>query len=116
MLNKNLTQIDKSAFFSCSSLSEITLPNRLAQINSHTFFNCSSLSKVTLPSSLTHLNYSAFDECNSLKELTIPRSVKHIENSQHYIKTNRVIKCFPGTYTQQWARENGYPMKNAEED
>lgn len=31
-------------------------------------------------------------------------------------KKTFTIKCYPGSYAQKWARENGYTIKNAEED
>ena len=41
-----MTSIGSYAFYQCSSLSEITLPNSMATIDSYAFHNCSSLTDV----------------------------------------------------------------------
>jgi hypothetical protein len=66
------------AFWGCSSLTKITLPERLATIESFAFQRCSSLTSITLPESLKYIGRSAFDGCSSLTSITIPEGVTHI--------------------------------------
>jgi hypothetical protein len=56
----SLTSIGEGAFYGCSSLSAITLPDGLTSIGDRTFDSCSSLSAITLPDGLTSIGQWAF--------------------------------------------------------
>lgn len=73
-------KIDDSAFYTCSSLNNVTLPDGLTTIGNSAFFNCSSLISVTLPNGLTTIGNSAFFNCSSLTEIVIPDSVTSLES------------------------------------
>ena len=66
------------AFYECSSLTSITLPEGLTLIDEYSFRGCSSLASVTFPESLTTIVASAFAECSSLTSITIPANVTKI--------------------------------------
>lgn len=57
------------AFFGCSALEEIFLPNRISRINNATFKNCTSLKTVYLSADLTKIAYDAFYNCPSLERV-----------------------------------------------
>lgn len=67
----SVTSIKGSAFSNCSSLTSITIPEGVTSIYSHTFEKCSSLESITLPSSITSIGYIAFSGCTSLESITI---------------------------------------------
>ena len=67
-----------SAFWYCSSLSEIVIPSSVTSIGDSTFYGCNSLSEIVIPSSVTSIGDSAFYGCNSLSEIVIPSSVTSI--------------------------------------
>ena len=73
-----VTSIGKSAFFSCQSLTSITLPDSIKSIGFGAFMSCESLSKITLPESVKSIEGYAFYRCESLTEITIPNSVKSL--------------------------------------
>ncbi|MCC8156775.1 MAG: leucine-rich repeat domain-containing protein, partial [Oscillospiraceae bacterium] len=52
--------IGSSAFYNCSSLSGVTIPNSVTSIGGSAFLGCSSLSSVTIPNSVTSIGSSAF--------------------------------------------------------
>ena len=74
-LPNSLTTIGDKAFYYCSSLTSITLPNSLTTIGKNAFFRCSSLTSITLPDSLTTIGDGAFDGCSSLTSITLPNSL-----------------------------------------
>lgn len=74
----SVTNIGEGAFFGCRGLTSITLPNSITNIESCTFYACSSLANVNIPSSVTSIGESAFSSCSSLTNITIPNSVKSI--------------------------------------
>ena len=70
--------IDSEAFMDCTSLKSVVIPNSVENINSGAFVNCSSLTSIELPNSLRELYNSPFSGCSSLTSLIIPKSVKRI--------------------------------------
>ena len=78
-----VTSIGDSAFFTCWSLSSITIPNSVTSIGSYAFYR-TSLSSITIPNSVTSIEDYAFFTCFSLSSITIPNSVTSIGNSAFY--------------------------------
>ncbi|MDR3301382.1 MAG: leucine-rich repeat domain-containing protein [Spirochaetaceae bacterium] len=67
-----------SAFRECTSLSGITLPASLTTIGDAAFYGCTSLDAITLPEGLSEIGISAFMECTSLSGITLPESLTDI--------------------------------------
>ena len=59
------------AFYGCSSLTAITLPESVTSIGGHAFRGCSSLTAITIPKSVTDIGGYAFYECVGLERVTI---------------------------------------------
>lgn len=74
-----VTSIGNSAFYCCSSLTSITVPNSVTVFGDWAFYCCSSLTSITIPNSVTSIGYQAFYGCSSLTNITIPNSVTSIE-------------------------------------
>ena len=62
------------AFFLCSSLSNIIVPNSVISIGDRAFSGC-SLSNIAIPDSVTAIGNDAFWDCRSLSNIVIPKSV-----------------------------------------
>ena len=76
----SVTTIGEKAFWYCSSLTSVTIPDSVTTIGDFAFYSCSSLTSVTIPDSVTTIGKSAFYECSSLTSVTIPDSVTTIGN------------------------------------
>ena len=61
--------ITEGAFYGCTGLTSITLPDALRSITEETFYGCTGLTSITLPDTLTAIWESAFAGCTGLKEV-----------------------------------------------
>ncbi|MCI6189564.1 MAG: leucine-rich repeat protein, partial [Clostridium sp.] len=77
---KSVTSIGEEAFYECSNLINITIPNSVTSIEDYAFWNCWRLTSITLPSTITNIGYKAFMYCSGLISITIPDSVTSIED------------------------------------
>ena len=68
----------RGAFYNCTSLQQITIPDSVTSIGEAAFGNCISFTQVTIPDSVTSIGYDTFVECTSLQQITIPNSVTSI--------------------------------------
>ena len=73
-----VTAIGVQAFYGCSSLTEVTIPESVTVIGDYAFRDCSSLTEVTIPEGVTTIREWAFYECSSLTEAMIPEGVTTI--------------------------------------
>ena len=60
----SVAKIGHSAFYECSGLTEVTIPNSVTIIDYDAFLGCTGLTEVTIPNSVTTIGGSAFDGCN----------------------------------------------------
>ena len=74
--------INQSAFFGCSGLYEVDIPNSLTEIGDYAFARCENLTKVDISntSKLSNINNGVFAQCSNLTSVTIPNSVAEISN------------------------------------
>ncbi len=70
--------IGDRAFFGCSGLTSVTIPNSVTRIGDRAFEECSSLTSITIPNSVTNIGKVAFSKCKALTSITIPHSVTSI--------------------------------------
>ena len=76
----SVTSIGESAFSGCSGLTSITIPNSVTSIGNYAFYYCSVLTSITIPNSVTSIGDGAFDYCTGLTSITIGNSVTSIGN------------------------------------
>ena len=67
--NSELTSIGSRAFWGCSSLTDITIPNSVTSIGGAAFYDCNNLTSITIGSGVKRLLASTFTGCISLRKI-----------------------------------------------
>ena len=63
--------IGNDAFFGCTGLTSIEIPNSVTSIGEEAFCNCSNLKSVTIPNSVTSVGEDAFAGCSNVEKLNL---------------------------------------------
>ena len=88
----------------------------MTSIGDSAFRGCTSLTSITIPNRVTSIGYRAFRGCTSLTSVTIPKSVKTIDKTAFQLSGLTTIKGVTGSYAQTFANENGFEFIAIEEE
>lgn len=77
---RTVTTIAKEAFYYCSKINAINLPDTVTTIEKYAFAGCALVTELTLPASVTTIGESAFYGCTALTEVNLGAGVKTIGN------------------------------------
>ena len=96
---KPVTSIGGSAFWGCTGLTSITIPNSVTSIGNEAFRDCTGLTSITIPNSVTSIGERVFEHCTGLTSITIPNSVTSIEDSAFEDCTGLTSITIPNSVT-----------------
>ena len=80
----SVTIIGDNAFYGCTGLTGIVIPNSVTYIGNSAFYGCTGLTSVVIPNSVTAIGEEAFFGCTGLTSIDIPNSVIAIGNQAFY--------------------------------
>ena len=131
-ISLGITSISEYAFYSCTLLESISIPNSVTSIGEYCFAGCSSLSSleisdcgisiipshafhscrelehVILPPTITKIDKNAFGPCTGLKTINIPSTVETIsgqsytESPFYVASSSTIIYCERTTPADGW--------------
>ncbi len=74
----SVTALGTRAFYKCEGLRELTIGKGLTEISDYAFYNCILLESITIPEGITSIGQYAFRGCTALKSLNIANTVTSI--------------------------------------
>ena len=81
---KKVTAIGARAFYNCSNLTSVALPDSVTTIGYQAFENCSGLTSINVGEGVVKIDGRAFYGCKGLTSVTIPDSVTIINDGAFY--------------------------------
>ena len=75
-----VTAIGSEAFYDCTRITALTIPEGVRTIDAEAFVNCKAMTSVTLPSTLERIDRCAFEDCVKLATLVIPCATTSIHD------------------------------------
>ena len=73
-----LKGLGEEAFYACSALGAISIPNKMIEVKDRVFEQCSSLKAVSFGNSLEKIGVSSFADCIALESIELPLSFKNL--------------------------------------
>ena len=82
-----VTEIGDKAFYSCTNLITVSMPNTITSIGSRnntgsTFMGCTALTSIVIPDNVSIITGSAFAGCTGLRHVTIGKSITKLRVSR----------------------------------
>ena len=103
----SVTDIRYGAFYGCTSLRSINLPNSIENIESYAFAD-SGLESIKIPDSVKHIGDKAFESCHQLRTVEIPASARFGDFVFSDCPSIRVVRTAPGSEAYYYFK-NRYP-------
>ncbi len=97
--------IGDNAFYNCTDLTSVTIPNTVTRIGDEAFFNCARIKEVVIPDGVTEIGTRTFYYCTALQSITLGAATESIGEGAFYNCYNLTEIAFPETLTSlgEWA-------------
>lgn len=97
----SVTKIGRSAFYCCTELTEINIPNTVTEIEDWAFSECTELTDINIPNGLIKIGSNAFIGCEKLTNVNFNGTKErwHLiekHNDWDYIAYEYTVHCIDG--------------------
>lgn len=106
---QKLTGIESNAFFGCTALNNVILPNEIFNIDDYAFANCTALRNIYIPSNVAIISDKAFDGVDNLTIYGSKDSNAHyyaLENNINFVSVDDINKIT----LNDWIDAVGYTL------
>lgn len=76
--NMSVIAIGKKAFYECTGLTNVSIPNLVNYIYDYSFYGCTGLESIKIPNEVSEIGNYAFAGCTGLTSINIPNRVSLI--------------------------------------
>ncbi|MGN1104677.1 MAG: leucine-rich repeat domain-containing protein [Candidatus Coproplasma sp.] len=90
------------AFYNCSGLTNVIIPDSVVNIGDGLFYGCSSLESATIGKGITEIKYMTFAGCVKLTSVVIPNSVTNVVHNGFYLCENTYV--YYGGTADEWSK------------
>ena len=71
VIENGVTSICQNAFYGCTALASVEIPDSVTSIGNSAFWACASLTDIVIPGSVNELGYAVFSGCSNLVSATL---------------------------------------------
>lgn len=76
---RKVSAIGKEAFYYCTSVTSVVIPEGVEYIGEYAFAGCTALKSITIPASVTTIAKGAFHGCTALEEIILANGFKLVK-------------------------------------
>ena len=87
----DITSIGETAFFDCTNLTSIEIPNSVTSIGNQAFFYCTNLTSITIPNNVTSMGNYPFAYCSGLTNIVVEDGNPSYDSREN---CNAIIETF----------------------
>jgi len=81
--------ISGSAFYECSYLQKITIPDSVITIGDTAFYDCHRITEIFIPKSVTYIGLEIFVRCNDLTYILVDEENEYYSNDEYGVLFNK---------------------------
>ena len=110
-MSENLTTLNRNIFESCSSLTDVVIPDNITFIGRYAFLGC-ALTDIKIPKNVKDIDFGAFFNTR-FDSVVIPKNVKTIGEQSFGFRRGKKIPGFTiygyaGSAAEKYANDNGF--------
>ncbi len=97
---RNIVGIADNAFYYCTAMTSVTIPDSIETIGDWAFAGCTGLSEIVIPDEVVSIGEGAFHGCTTLTSVTFSKSLTKIGNFAFYGCKGLTSIALPETLTE----------------